>query len=168
MPLLFRVLAAVMSPLAALSPHPPATPTELRVIKTVAAFLKGPYSITSLILLRQFLHVATQIAPSLGALHTLRVQTRRVPEDRMAMRVVRRDTAASATHAVTPGNERVFEEVAALLKDVLQEMDERVEDGGETGNGCNDYDTAAAVGRVLFEMTDYVKTLKCVFFLLFL
>ncbi|KAH8115545.1 hypothetical protein DFH11DRAFT_1585292 [Phellopilus nigrolimitatus] len=218
MPLLFRVLAAVMSPLAALSPRPPATPidppTELRVIKTVAVILKGPYSITSLILLRQLLHVTTQIATFLGALRTLRVQIRRVLEDCMAMRVVQRDTAASATHAVTPGNvdaslleraqrawgkdgadvrdarkvgvflvravrawtaslaptekERVFKEVAALLKDVLQEMDERVEDGGETGNGFNDYDTASVVGRVLFEMTDYVKTLKCVFFLLFL
>ncbi|KAH8115123.1 hypothetical protein DFH11DRAFT_147335 [Phellopilus nigrolimitatus] len=219
MPLLFRVLAAVMSPLAALSARPPATPidppTELRVIKIVAAFLKGPYSITSLILLRQLLlpspsssniDVATQIATSLGALRTLRVQIRRVLEDRMAMRVVQRDTAASATHAGTPGDvdaplleraqrawgkdgadvwdarkvgvflvravrawtacpapaekERVFEEVAALLKDVLQEMDERVQDGGETGNGFNDHDTAAAVGRVLFEMTNYVKTLK--------
>ncbi|KAH8100754.1 hypothetical protein DFH11DRAFT_1670081, partial [Phellopilus nigrolimitatus] len=171
-------------------------------------------SITSLILLRQLLHVATQIATFLSALHTSRVQIRRVLEDCMAMHVVQRDTAASATHAVTPGNvdaslleraqrawgkdgadvwdarkvgvflvravrawiaslaptekERVFKEVAALLKDVLQEMDERVEDGGETGNGFNDYDTASAVGRVLFEMTDYVKTLKCVFFLLLL
>ncbi|KAH8116664.1 hypothetical protein DFH11DRAFT_1582198 [Phellopilus nigrolimitatus] len=228
MSLLFRVLAAIMSPLAALSPLPPAMPidppTELRFIQTIAAFLKDPYSITSVTLLRQLLlpspsstniDLATHIATSLGALHTLRVQIRHVLEDRMAMRVVQRDTAASAkTHAGMPGDvdapllgraqrawgkggadiwdarkvgvflvravrawtaslaptekERVFKEVATLLKDVLQEMDERVEDGGKTGNGFNDYDTAAAVGRVLFEMTDYVKTLKCVFFLLFL
>ncbi|KAH8107397.1 hypothetical protein DFH11DRAFT_1637817, partial [Phellopilus nigrolimitatus] len=43
--------------------------------------------------------VATQIATSLGVLRTLRVQIWRVLEDCMTMRVVQRDTAASATHA---------------------------------------------------------------------
>ncbi|KAH8104338.1 hypothetical protein DFH11DRAFT_1883465 [Phellopilus nigrolimitatus] len=102
--------------------------------------------------------IATQIATSLGVLRTLRVQIWRVLEDCMTMRVVQHDTAIrdargadvwdarkvgvflvravrvwTASPAPTE-KERVFEE----------EMDERVKDCGETGNGFNDYDTASA------------------------
>ncbi|KAH8114026.1 hypothetical protein DFH11DRAFT_1768736 [Phellopilus nigrolimitatus] len=217
-PLLFRVLPAVMFPYAALSPRPPATtitpPTELQAIKTVAALLNAPPSLP--VFVRQLLlpspsssaniDVAAQIATSLGVLRTLRVQLRRVLEDCMAMRVVQRDTAASPTHAGTPGDlgfplleralcawgrdgagvrdahkvgvflvravrawtawtapagkERVSEEVAALLKDVLQEMDERVEDGG--GPRANStITTRRPPSASYFSIrNDYVKTLK--------
>ncbi|THH07243.1 hypothetical protein EW145_g3510 [Phellinidium pouzarii] len=57
--------------------------------------------------------------------------------------------------------ERIFEEVAGLLRDVLQELEDRGEDRATTlDNDFNDNDTAGAVGRALYEMTTYVNTLQ--------
>ncbi|TDL27131.1 hypothetical protein BD410DRAFT_763455 [Rickenella mellea] len=54
------------------------------------------------------------------------------------------------------GKEKVLEEVAGLLKDVLQEMDDRAEDDYDDSYDEN----ASAVGEILFELANYVRPLK--------
>lgn len=56
------------------------------------------------------------------------------------------------------GREKVLEEVAGLLKDVLQEMDDRAEDDSEESYD----DHASAVGEILHELMNYIRPLKYV------
>lgn len=57
--------------------------------------------------------------------------------------------------------ECIFEEIAGLLKDVLQEMDDRARDRDfGADKDFNDNDTGGAVGRTLYELMTYVKTLR--------
>ncbi|EJD04692.1 uncharacterized protein FOMMEDRAFT_119898 [Fomitiporia mediterranea MF3/22] len=217
MPLLLRILSAVMSPLPPLSPGiTKRNPVEHRVLKTITALLTGPYATTCLILLRQLLlpvpggDVVTQVRTSLGALRALRQQIRTVLEDRMAMRIVQRGTSSSATPSGAPASavvlddylieraqrawtkegaavwdarkvsfflvkaiqewndtaiptdkERILEEIAGLLHDVLQEMDDRFDDQDFlAGKDFHDADTGGAVGRTLHELMKYVKGLR--------
>ena len=147
---------------------------------------------------------------ALGALRTLRLQVRKVLEDRIAMRLIQRDIAASATPAGTPSSvqslnkaleeraqrawktegggvwdarkigvylcrairewiafpgpadkEKIFEEISGLLKDVLEELDDRLEDReSHLDRDFRDWDTGAAVGQALSEMMNYVKSLR--------
>ncbi|KAI5117180.1 hypothetical protein M0805_008159 [Coniferiporia weirii] len=119
---LFRILSAIMTPLPPLSMYTLSSPKnesiENRVVRMIASLLSGPYTTTCVILLRKLMGPAsssslgveigtdpiTQIKTSLGALRTLRLQVRRVLEDRMAMRFVQSDMSLTATHAGTPGS----------------------------------------------------------------
>ncbi|KAL5510981.1 hypothetical protein ACEPAG_3700 [Sanghuangporus baumii] len=60
--------------------------------------------------------------------------------------------------------ERIFEEIAYLLNDVLQEMDDRLDDQdfppGKDVKDLSDTDTGSAVGHVLYELMAYVQTLR--------
>lgn len=120
LPLLFRILSSIMSPLPVISPRPPVTTErqsiEHHIIKTITALLSGPYATSSLIILKRLLLplpssteasdaiMAKQIKISLGAVRTLRLQVRHVLEDRMAVRYVQRDMSMTATHAGTPSS----------------------------------------------------------------
>lgn len=229
-PLLFRLLSALITPLPSLSPHSSPEvqndPVELRLVRLVALLLSGPYGSTCLILVRKLIapagivqdgNLSLRDTPDMervciGALRVLRLQVRQVLEDRMAMRLVQRDVAATATPAGAPGSfhslnkaleeraqrawksegagvwdarkiglylcrsikawiaftgpvnkDRIFEEIASLLKDVLEELDDRLEDRQTImDRDFRDNDTGTAVGTVLEEMMNYVDSLRWV------
>ena len=56
------------------------------------------------------------------------------------------------------GKDEILEEIAGLLKDILQELDVRLED-----NGTMDDEEAEVVGSALFKLSGYVLPLKWVF-----
>lgn len=68
------------------------------------------------------------------------------------------------TKSLSVDKERVFEEIAYLLNDVLQEMDDRLDDrdfpSDKDIKDLSDADTGSAVGRALYELMAYVKTLR--------
>lgn len=57
--------------------------------------------------------------------------------------------------------EKIFEEIAGLLKDVLEELDDRLEDRETTlDRDFRDNDTGTAVGQALAELMNYVRSLR--------
>ena len=117
-PLLFRILATLMSPLRLISPYaPPAVEqktSDVGVVKMILALLNGPFSTHCTFLLKNSLlpnesyskdsdhYLETLTKTSLGALRMLRLQIRYELENRMAERCLQREASLSATHTGAP------------------------------------------------------------------
>ena len=114
LPLLFRMLSTLMSPLSTISPASSSadlSPTEIRVVKAISSLLGGPYTTKAIILLKRHLVPdQSDASTSLGAVRMLRMQIRQVLGDRMAVRCVQRDVSSSATHSGAPSSTQSIDE----------------------------------------------------------
>jgi len=55
------------------------------------------------------------------------------------------------------GKEEILEEAAGVLKDILQELDTRIDERAEL-----DEDEARVIGLTLLKLSDYILPMKCV------
>jgi hypothetical protein len=63
-----------------------------------------------------------------------------------------------ALEKLRQGKEEILEEAAGILKDILQELDTRVEDS----RAELDEDEARIIGLTLLKLSDYILIMKCV------
>lgn len=60
------------------------------------------------------------------------------------------------------GRERIMDEAAGTVKDILHELDSREDQESSNGNGLDD-DEAHAVGETLYSLAGYILHLRCGF-----